>query len=131
MLKSGDRGQINNYRPILILPTLSKILEKLLNSTLVNYLENNLLLTTSQYSFRLGISTNDAVLDLTNTIVTELHSKQKVVVVFFDLAKAFDTISYYVLLLINKLERLGIQGPQLDILASYLMGRKQYIRIGI
>ncbi|KAJ8714534.1 hypothetical protein PYW07_002759 [Mythimna separata] len=126
--KGGDRNRLNNYRPISILPTLSKLLERLMNNRLVKFLNQNHILSSSQYGFRSGISTNNAVLDLTNTIVTKLDEKQKVIGVFLDLAKAFDTIS--VPTLIAKLERIGIRGTQLSLFSSYLTGRRQCLRIG-
>lgn len=126
--KSGDRDQSNNYRPISILPTLSKLLERLMNNRLVKYLEQIHLLSSSQYGFRSGISTSNAVLDLTTNIVSNLDKKQKVIGIFLDLAKAFDTIS--VPNLIAKLERIGIRGVQLSLFESYLTGRRQCVRIG-
>lgn len=60
--KSGDRSCVNNYRPISILSTLSKILELLLNVRLIKFLEKNKILSSNQYGFLCGKSTSDAVL---------------------------------------------------------------------
>ncbi|RVE52659.1 hypothetical protein evm_002778 [Chilo suppressalis] len=87
-----------------------------------------MLVSPSQYGFRSGISTSDAVLDLTNTVVDKLDGKQKVIGIFLYLAKAFDTISIPALIL--KLERLGIRGAQLSLFESYLTGRRQCVKIG-
>lgn len=126
--KSGDRDCVNNYRPISILPTTSKIIEKLLNKRLVNYLESKSLLSSSQFGFRSGISTNDAVQELINQIVTKLDGKKKVLTIFLDLAKAFDTVS--VPLLLQKLENMGIRNNQLHLFTDYLTDRWQRVRVG-
>lgn len=59
--KSGDKDSVSNFRPISILPTMSKIVERLMNVRLVDFLEKNNLLSPSQFGFRRGKSTNDAV----------------------------------------------------------------------
>lgn len=123
--KSGSRDCVNNYRPISILPTLSKILEKVINKQLIKYLESNKLLSDNQYGFRRGRSTYDAVNQLTDKIVNKLEERKKVITIFLDLAKAFDTVSAP--LLLNKLEHLGIRGTQLKLFHSYLNGRVQRV----
>jgi hypothetical protein len=126
--KSGGGSCVNNYRPISLLPPLSKIAEKLINKRLVHYLESLKLLSPSQFGFRAGISTSDAVHDLTDCIVNKLDNKQKVITIFLDLCKAFDTVS--VPLLLDKLEKLGIRNNQHRLFVDYLSGRKQRVRIG-
>lgn len=125
--KSGDRASVNNYRPISILPSLSKVLEKLLNIRLVKYLESNNILSPSQFGFRANLSTSDAVHNLTNFIVENLDDKKKVVGIFLDLAKAFDTVS--VPRLVDKLESTGIRGIQLNLFKDYLTDRTQCVMI--
>lgn len=126
--KSGDRNRVSNYRPISILPSLSKILEKIINNRLVLFLENNNLLSPNQFGFRRNKSTEDAVMNLTNSIATNLDKSKKCVSIFLDLAKAFDTVS--VPLLLRKLERLGVRGVQLDLFRDYLSNRFQCVSIG-
>ena len=126
--KAGDRNRISNYRPISILPALSKLLEKIINVRLVNYLEKNNLLSNRQFGFRKGKSTEGAVHMLTNYISKNLDKGKKCLSIFLDLSKAFDTISVSILL--NKLERIGIRGNQLNLFRSYLTGRKQCVRVG-
>lgn len=125
--KAGDKDCVDNYRPISILPALSKILERLINQKLTKYLETNKLISSSQFGFRGGISTKDAVHELVNAVITNLDDKRKCLVVFLDLAKAFDTVS--IPHLVKKLERLGIRGVPLKLLEDYLSGRKQRVRI--
>lgn len=126
--KSGDRDSVNNYRPISILSTLSKIVEKLLNKRLVSYLESKHLLSSSQFGFRSGVSTKEAVHELTEHIVSKLDSKKKVIAIFLDLAKAFDSVS--VPLLLDKLESIGVRDTQLNLFNDYLTNRKQRVRVG-
>lgn len=126
--KSGERDRVENYRPISILPSMSKIVEKLMNKNLSSYLENNKLLSEHQYGFRARKSTTDAVENLTNTIVKGLDAGKKVITIFLDLAKAFDTVS--IPILIDRLEDLGIRGTQIKLFESYLSDRTQIVRLG-
>lgn len=125
--KGGSRNCVNNYRPISVLPALSKILEKVLNKRLRNYLDKYNLIADNQYGFRIGVSTEDAVLDLTQFVARTLDSKMKCVGIFLDLSKAFDTVS--VPILISKLEHLGVRGITLEIFKDYLRNRKQQVKI--
>lgn len=125
--KNGDRDCVNNYRPISVLPAISKIFEKILNSRLLKYLEHNNILAANQYGFRAGISTEDAVSDLTECISRKLDRKQKCLGIFLDLTKAFDTVSVPILL--SKLENVGVRGLQHDIFKDYLNNRKISVKV--
>lgn len=126
--KSGDRRSVNNYRPISVLTTLSKILEKIINKRLVKYLNAKNVLAPNQFGFRANKSTEDAVLEVTGTIIDNTNCKQTSLCTFIDLTKAFDTVS--VPILITKLYNIGVRGVVLDIFKSYLSGRSQRIKIG-
>lgn len=128
IFKQGDKNIISNYRPISILPTMSKILEKIINKQLVNYLESHNLLAKNQYGFRKKRSATDAVYDLVDCIVRKLDDGKKCITIFLDLAKAFDTVSTHILL--RKLEQMGIRGLPLQLLKSYLSNRYQSVKIG-
>lgn len=125
--KGGDRCDVNNYRPISVLTSISKIIEKLLNTRLVSFLDKYNLLANSQYGFRKGRSTQDACIDLTTFITKEMDRGKKCLVVFLDLKKAFDTVS--VTILVNRLESLGIRDTALSLFSSYLTNRKQLVKI--
>lgn len=125
--KSGDRDNVSNYRPIALLPCLSKIIEKLINIRLLNFLESQNLLSCNQYGFREKRSTSDAIERLVSHISDKLDKKQKCLGVFLDMAKAFDTVS--VPNLLNKLEHLGIRGVPLDLFTDYLSNRSQVVKI--
>lgn len=128
IFKTGERDDIANYRPISLLPTLSKIIEKLINKRLKNYLESNNLLSENQYGFRDQKSTTDAIQRVISKIVSNLDSNRKALAIFLDLAKAFDTVSIPILL--KKLENIGIRGKQLDLFTHYLKNRRQSVLIG-
>lgn len=125
--KSGSTVSVSNYRPISLLPSLSKILEKVVNKRLLSFLEKNDLLSPNQFGFRSNKSTEDAVVALVNQVSANLDSKKKSIGVFLDLAKAFDTVSWPILL--RKLELLGVRGTALGWFCSYLNDRKQRVRI--
>lgn len=126
--KSGNRDCVDNYRPIAVLPVISKIMEKIINKQLVNYLHKNNIIAKNQYGFKKGISTEDAVIDLTELIARKLDNQQKCLGLFLDLTKAFDTVSVPTLL--SKLHSIGIRGIVHDLFKSYLMDRKICVKIG-
>ncbi|KAJ8734468.1 hypothetical protein PYW08_013718 [Mythimna loreyi] len=125
--KAGDKTLASNYRPISLLPSFSKILEKLINKRLKHYLETYKLLSDNQFGFREKISTADALHKLTSYLVENMDKGQKSLGIFLDLAKAFDTVSVPILL--TKLEALGIRGIPLQLFQDYLTNRKQVIKI--
>lgn len=126
--KGGDRNHILNYRPISILPSISKLLEKIINSRLIKYLEDKNIISDNQFGFRKGKSTDDAVSTLTNFIAQKLDEGKKCIAIFLDLAKAFDTVS--VPILIYKLQKIGVRGTQLALFSDYLTGRSQCVKVG-
>jgi hypothetical protein len=124
--KGGDKMDVNNFRPISVLPCLTKILEKLLNTRLVNYLTKKRILSDSPYGFRKGLSTQDAIIDLTNLVTKLVDNDLKCLTVFIDLKKAFDTVS--VSILVRRLEDIGVRA--LKLFNSYLRERTQAVRLG-
>lgn len=128
VFKSGEKDSITNYRPIALLPTIAKMLEKIINIRLVNYLEKNSIISNHQYGFRTKKSSVDAIETLVTHVVQGLDGKKKCIGVFLDIAKAFDTVS--VPLLIRKLEFIGIRGVPLDLFKDYLSNRSQRVKIG-
>lgn len=126
--KGGDKDDVNNYRPISVLPGISKIIEKLINSRLINFTNKYSIISPSQYGFRHKLSTEDAVLTLTNHIVNIVDAGKKCLTVFLDLKKAFDTVS--VPMLVHSLEKIGVRGVALDLLSNYLQNRTQKVKVG-
>ena len=125
--KNGDSESVNNYRPISILSSLSKILEKIIYKRLISFLDKYKVLEDNQYGFRANRSTEDALMKLVNTAVQHIDKKMKTVGIFLDLSKAFDTVS--IPLLLSKLEKNGIRGTVYDLFKSYLSERTQCVSI--
>ena len=125
--KKGDATVFNNYRPISLLPAISKVLEKIIYDQLSCYLNDSKLLFNNQYGFRSMHSTEFAALELIDRIITQMDKDELPINIYLDLSKAFDTIDHSIL--INKLEYYGIKGPHLRLIHSYLSNRKQYTEI--
>lgn len=127
IFKSGDRTKMTNYRPISVINNFAKIFEKCLKERLTNYMERFGLISARQYGFREGLSTADAIEELTNNIRCALNDGEKVLAVFLDLAKAFDTVTHD--LLLERLENCGFRGSSHTLFEDYLKNRKQYVKI--
>ena len=121
----GDESLYENYRPISLLPILSKIMERLIYDKLFDFLVRYGILFKSQYGFRKGHSTTHAVLDFLKQITEAQEKGDECLGIFCDLSKAFDTINHE--LLLKKMEHYGIDGMSLQWFRSYLTNRKQYV----
>ena len=117
----------NNYRPISLLPNISKIFETLIHNRLSRFLEENKCLFSKQFGFRSKHSTTHTLIDLTETIRKALDDDEFACGVFLDLQKAFDTVNHKILL--KKLEHYGVRGHALKWFTSYLADRKQYTTV--
>ena len=96
--KGGCNANPSNYRPISVLPILSKKMEKIVFNQVYNYLSENNLLNRYQHGFRPGHSTQTALLLLTDDISKQIDDGNVVAIVTLDLEKAFDLISFDILL---------------------------------
>ena len=94
---------------------------------LINFFNKNSIITSHQFGFRSGFSTEMALLELTRKIAEAADGKQFTVAVFLDLSKAFDNIDHEIL--INKLFLYGIRGTPLKWFESYLFDRQHYVEI--
>ena len=127
IFKSGNSKIISNYRPISILPYVSKIIEKIMYNRLSNYLTKYNLLTFSQHGFSASSSTTTALVDVMSYINAAVSNKEYCIALYMDISKAFDCINHKILLM--KLEQYGIRGAALKWFTSYLELRFQYINI--
>ena len=127
VFKSGNDKMLTNYRPISILPYFSKIIEKLIQNRLDNFLYKNDIISSSQFGFRKGKSTENALISVLDFIYETIDLNQFAIGLFVDYRKAFDTVSHPILL--KKLEYYGIRGVALDLFKSYLTDRKQSVRV--
>lgn len=125
--KSGNKNEIKNYRPITLLPVMSKILEKIVKIRLTKYIEKYNLISELQFGFQTNKSTTHALEELTKYVTDNLDKGRHSIGIFLDMAKAFDTIS--IKLLLDKLENIGIRGTALNWFKTYLEGRKQVLRV--
>ncbi|XP_054282592.1 uncharacterized protein LOC128999877 [Macrosteles quadrilineatus] len=121
--KKGTRLDIGNYRPISLISTFSKILEKIVLQRLLEHLFSNQLLTERQHGFVKGKSTTTALIDFVESVIDDIDSGNNVVGIFVDMIKAFDCLRHD--LIISKLSSLGVCGTALGWFTQYLKGRTQ------
>ena len=128
IFKSGNKNLVSNYRPISLLTTLSKVLEKLIKDRVVKFFDKHNIWYEYQYGFKEKHSVSHALLDVSllchDSIQNKLHTAMNAVM---DLRKAFDAVSHKILL--HKLYHYGIRGPALSLITGYLFSRKQYVSI--
>ena len=123
--KKGDQLEPENYRPILVTPTLAKIFERLL----LEQLTLNGLINKNQFGFQKQKSCLDTIISLTEKINQCVDENEIVVTLFLDLAKAFNSKSIDVFM--NKIKRYGIGENARILLNSFLCDRKQCVKNGI
>ena len=126
LFKKDDRHIFDNYRPISLLPAISKVIEKIVYKQLYDYFVKNKLIYSSQYGFRKDHSTELASLELCDRILGYLDEGKLPITIFLDLSKAFDTLDHKILL--SKLKYYGVNGIALKWFHSYLTNRYQYIQ---
>ena len=125
LFKSGDHELFNNYRPVSILCTLSKVFEKIMYSMLINYLDHYKILFSYQFGFRKSHSTYMAFMVLIDKLTRALDDGKFVVGILLDFSKAFDTVDHDILL--NKLSHYGIRGVPLLWFQGYSSNRRQFV----
>ena len=121
--KKDSMDDISNYRPISILPTLSKVFERAAVDQLVTYLEENKLLSNNQHAYRKQHSTITCLVEVINHIHKLLDNNRCTAIASLDLSKAFDSISHE--LVLEKLSKLGLQTNAILWVKSYITNRKQ------
>ena len=127
IFKKGDPALPENYRPISLLPSINKLLEKIIEKRIRNFLVEKNILYEYQFGFRTGYSTSQALMEIINNIYTHLDNGQHILGVYLDLKKAFDTVDHSILL--TKLHHYGIRGLSHSLMKSYLQDRKQVMHV--
>ena len=122
ILKKGNKAEKSNYRPISILPTLSKITESVLHKRLLRHLLSNNIITKHQAAYLPADSTAQQLLSMIHLIKTAMSSNNIAQGVFLDVSAAFDAVWHRGLL--AKLEQINISGPAYQLFNSYLTDRK-------
>jgi hypothetical protein len=125
--KKGDKSEFSNYRPISLLTSFSKIIDKIIYICLYCHLSSNNILVNNQFGFREKLSTELATYSLLNNILPSLDKKHLVRGLFFDLQKAVDCVSHNIL--VDKMEFYGISGSTIKLIKSYLENRYQRVSI--
>lgn len=125
--KSGDKSDVGNYRPISVLPILSKIIERAIHDQLYSYLTNEGLLSDAQSGFRANHSTTTTLIDVEDYILKNMDEGFATGIIFIDLKKAFDTVNHSILL--KKLENYGVTENEHKWFQSYLSNRSQTVGI--
>ena len=121
--KGGDASDVNNLRPISILPLPSKIMEKILHKQIMTYLKDFKILTENQDGFRPNRSTINSLTKFTNNVYRESNQGKGTTAIYLDFRKAFDTINHNILVL--KLEKIGFKNDSKLLIDNYLTNRVQ------
>ena len=127
LYKAEDKLLVENYRPISVLPVLSKVMERVVHTQMSAYLDQSGFLYSHQYGFRRGHSTAQAIGQLNNWALEAIDGGKVTGVLFVDTSKAFDSINHNVLL--GKLEHMGLSRRALRWFTSYLTDRRQSVWI--
>ena len=125
ILKSGPNNEFCNYRPISVLPSFSKIYEKIISKRLLSFIELHNIFSPSQYGFRKKHSTYMAIMKFHEKVTEAIDKNEFCLGIFIDLSKAFDTLDHEVLL--KKLSIYGIRGIANKLIKNYLQDRQQYV----
>ena len=127
LYKGKDMDLVINYRPISLLITILKLLEKVVYRCVYSFLEKYDILFQSQYGFHSNHNCKHAILELSGKILQAREKSEHPVCIFLDLSKAFDTPNHQVLL--HKLDKIGIRGISNTWFESYLSGRSLVAKV--
>uniref|UniRef100_A0A1B6HJN6 Reverse transcriptase domain-containing protein n=1 Tax=Homalodisca liturata TaxID=320908 RepID=A0A1B6HJN6_9HEMI len=125
--KKGDRSLPQSYRPISIVPILSKVFESIMYHQLNQHFESNNIISNNQHGFRTNKSTTSAVTEIVVKALHAFEQRESVALTLIDLSKAFDCVNHGILL--DKLKIYGISENSINILQSYLSNRVQYVSV--
>lgn len=127
IFKKGDPSMPDNYRPISLLPIISKILEKCMAIRIVNFFETNGLFARCQFGFREHKNTVLGIINLVSDIIEAFQNKEYSTVLLCDLSKAFDCVDHAILL--QKLKYYNFNSDSIQLVESYLRCRCQVVRV--
>ena len=127
LFKGGENKSFNNYRPIAILPSINKVVEKTIVNQTSHFLKTFNVINSAQYGFQRGKNTTQLLSKFANDVNNYLNKKMLVAVLFIDFKKAFDTLDH--LTLLKSLEESGIRGFMLGWFRNYLTNRAFTVKI--
>ena len=125
LFKSGDATDVNCFRPVSVLPTVSKLAERVVCNQLVEYLTLHNVICPEQHGFRRGHSTESAMLDAVQFIISETDKGKVVSNIAADISKAFDSVEHGRLM-----DKLGWHGVDGHWFSDWLDGRRQKVKGG-
>lgn len=128
IFKKNDRLDQGNYRPISISDAVGKILEAIMNEQTLEFLNKYKLLSKTQFGFRKGISCQDAVAALTDSIRHEMDNGYDSIAVYLDLTKAFDCLNHSLFTQIL-VHAYGFSEDAVGLVKSFLTNRKQFVAL--
>ena len=126
--KKGSKTDPKNYRPISLLPLLSKIFEKVVHQQMQNFLDQNSIIYAYQSGFRPKYSTDCCLSLLNDKILKGYDDGFLTGMILIDLQKAFDTIDYQILL--EKMKHMGFSDSTVQWFKSYLINRQFFVAVG-
>jgi hypothetical protein len=123
IFKKGSKLEVSNYRPVSLLPIISKILERCVLNKIIEIIRPKI--SKMQHGFMKGKSTTTQIITVLSNIHNIFDNREKTDIIYFDLAKAFDSVPHN--LLLHKLQSFGIQGKLLAWITDYLSNRMQRV----
>jgi len=127
IFKNSDDQDMTTCRPISLLTSFWKVIEKLIYARLLDHITTNSILVNEQYTFRTQNSTEQANFSLINNILTAMNNNLKIGGIFCYLQNAFDCVNHKILL--DELEFYGTEGKFKTLIESYLTGRYQKVTL--
>jgi hypothetical protein len=128
LFKKGSTSDPSNYRPISLTSNICKVMEKMINKGIQEYIFKNKLITSDQHGFLSKRSTCSNLLECTTDWSNNIDKGYYTDIIYFDFRKAFDSVSHPKL--ISKISAYGISGQLLEWLGCFLSKRKQFVKIG-
>ena len=125
--KGPPSSSVANYQPISITSVLSKVFQRLVSVCLGRFMERSGVLPTTQFAYRKGLGTCDALLCVSHTLHSALESGQEARIVHIDFSAAFDRVNH--LGILYKLCSVIIGGSVLSILTQFLLNQSQHVMV--
>lgn len=126
--KKNSVSEMSNYRPVSVLPSFSKVYERVIHDQVVQYVNKYNIIKDNQHGFRQQRSTETALVDFANYIRKNMDQKKYVAALFFDFSAAFDSVDGEFVR--EKLWAIGIRGTVLDLIVSFLSCRRIVVDVG-